>query len=138
MPFVQWDESMNLGKASIDQQHRGLFDLVNILYEAMGSKAEAEVVEDCVDAMSRYCLEHFRDEENYMALIGFPDLPTHKELHQAFMQQTSVLVDALDQGQSPFQEALFALVRWLDEHIRQEDVRYIQFARDNGLAAEPD
>jgi hemerythrin len=133
MPFVRWDESLALGKESIDRQHKGLFEVVNRLHAALGGGAEAAALDECVDAMSRYCLEHLRDEEAYMVEIGYPGLAEHKILHLDFMRMTSDLAEAREDGLIPFQDALCSLVRWLDQHIRREDLRYIEFARAKGL-----
>lgn len=129
MPFVEWDGALELGDASIDRQHRTIFDLVNRLAEAVDADGGAGLVEEAVDIMSRYCLEHFMDEEGAMASAGYPDLERHKAMHRSFMVKTSQLVDETEFGGVSGQDLLDYLKRWLRGHITSEDARFVRFVR---------
>lgn len=136
MVFVEWDESLELGDESIDRQHRTLFDLVNRLAEAVDAGEGPDMVEEAVDIMSRYCLEHFMDEEAAMASAGYPGLGAHKAMHRSFMVKTAQLADESEFGGVLAQDLLDYLKRWLLGHITSEDVRFVLFVRESRKAAQ--
>lgn len=137
MPFIVWDGALELGDASIDRQHRTIFDLVNRLADAVDQDGGAGLVEEAVDVMSRYCLEHFMDEEAAMATAGYPDLEQHKAMHRSFMVKTSQLADESEFGGVSAKDLLDYLKRWLRGHITTEDARFVRFVR-NGRKISPE
>ncbi len=89
---VHWEDSYSIGIEEIDNQHKKLFDLVNKLYDLEENANIKEEMRDILYAFSDYTKVHFRDEEKYMASIGYPELEEHKEIHQHIIESLSDII----------------------------------------------
>ena len=79
---IAWDDTYRLGIKGIDRQHQKLFDLVNELYDLEESDNVKEEIRKILYAFHDYTIVHFKDEEDFMKAIKFPDLENHKIIHQ--------------------------------------------------------
>lgn len=66
---MMWKDKYRLGVAQIDQQHRALFDMTEELVRAVKQGAAAADYEKALGFLQAYVVEHFRDEEAYMASL---------------------------------------------------------------------
>jgi hemerythrin len=122
MPFG-WTDSLELGIAEIDGQHRELFRRGERLYHAMrqGEPAGAEIM---LASFRDFVLSHFEFEERWMQRAGFPLLAPHREAHRDFADRlhrvtgeyrrlgpTTAVAETLREW----------LEAWLREHIGGED-----------------
>jgi hemerythrin len=48
-----------------------------------------------VDELFAFVIKHFKEEENFMASIHFPNLESHKKLHQNLLNDLKSLGDEL-------------------------------------------
>lgn len=121
---LKWIDDYNVGVASIDNQHKELFNRANQLFEAMKSGKGSERAESVLDFLGRYVLDHFREEEQVMARSGFPDLEAHRRSHEAFTQTFRQLVDEFrEKGTDTMLSIKIqrTVAGWLIDHIVRED-----------------
>jgi len=91
MAPIEWDESYRVGNAVIDQQHRGLVDLIN----ALDDDTEVGFV---LDQLTLYVAEHFRFEETLMAEMDTAGLDAHKRQHREFEEWLAASKQAYRSG----------------------------------------
>ncbi|MGC8720293.1 MAG: hemerythrin domain-containing protein, partial [Thermodesulforhabdaceae bacterium] len=62
MPLIRWDESLSVGIAEIDDQHKRLVNMINELYDAMLQKKGKAVLSQIIKEMAEYAAVHFATE----------------------------------------------------------------------------
>lgn len=129
MMHFDWDPALETGNAEIDRQHMRLFALANTLQAAIESdSADEEAIEDAVFGLTDYVTEHFYEEEALMRSSGYPELPVHHSLHEQLTGETlKITARYFNEGDvAPDRLAPF-LTSWLQDHIRQNDMRFVAF-----------
>lgn len=131
-----WKEKYMLGVPLIDEQHQELFrrvtDFVEIVRKPVPWEQKTEQVNQTLDFMKDYVVTHFRDEENLQRELGYPELPSHRKLHQEMVAY--VLDISRQYEENGYQEQLmqqFAgrLLAWLINHVASEDQKIADFAK---------
>jgi hemerythrin-like metal-binding protein len=131
MTAFMWDPALETGQETIDEQHRGLFELAARL-DAAAARAGVDdsAVADAIYSLTDYVLEHFSSEEAYMAERSYPGLGSHKGLHERLTAETMRLTAAYFNGDASVAEKIGPfIVSWLKDHIRAEDMAFAEFAR---------
>jgi hemerythrin-like metal-binding protein len=125
MALMQWDETMSVGVAELDDQHKTLIELINVVYEAIQRHDEPRL--GClVDQMAEYGRVHFATEEQHMRNHGFPDVEAHRFQHAKFNISVADFRKKL-YGKTNLSQVFVFLSRWLVAHIMDEDMRYTAF-----------
>ncbi|MDR2964689.1 MAG: bacteriohemerythrin [Treponema sp.] len=127
---VTWSNRYSMGIKLIDDQHKGLLDFVNELFNNSTGDEEAEreyfnkVMAKAVD----YVKVHFATEERYMLGTGFPDYFAHKKTHQQFIIK---VVESIKDFQRGKRLVLVSFARflkdWVLSHVAMEDVKYSEY-----------
>lgn len=130
-----WKDKYELGDTLIDTQHKELFARVEAF---MGTLRAAESWEDKVkqvnetlEFMKVYVVEHFRDEEAYQRSIDYPGYEAHKKIHVDMVNY--VLQVSEEYERSGFDEKMIQqfggkLLAWLINHVASEDQRIADYA----------
>ncbi|HEY6896065.1 MAG TPA: bacteriohemerythrin [Rhodocyclaceae bacterium] len=126
MNLLTWNDYLATGVDIIDQQHRGLMDLVNETSAKLNSSAglSPEEIQSLLSYLLDYAAVHFSTEEALMALGGLDSRHTerHHETHARFVQQVSDMIAGLKHGSTLSGEQLVAFLgNWLIYHILGED-----------------
>ena len=117
---IEWDETLSVGVAEIDDQHKLIFDKYNAFSAACKDERGAEKLNELLWFLGSYVATHFAEEERLMLRIGFADYTKHHEMHTAFAQEFNAFMENFSkEGPSP---ELVSTVRsfiknWLVEHI---------------------
>jgi len=135
-----WNDHFKTGLPEVDQQHRRLVDLLNLLASHLAYKTDLPELRSVIDALAEYTAYHFRTEEEiwHQYLPEDADEIQHREIHDRFIST----VDSLrrDQEAKPaevvIQDALAFLARWLASHILETDKRmaFTVLAIQSGLS----
>jgi len=127
---IQWGQSFSVGVARLDEQHRRLIDMINMLAEHPEADVRSETVSEILNRMTRYASEHFKTEEELLEMHGYPELPSHREMHEAFIAETAEFCHktTLKIGSIPA-EIFDYLKGWLTQHILGVDMKYSAFLR---------
>jgi hemerythrin len=72
--YVEWSESYSLGIKMIDDQHKGLLDIVNDLYShSTGNEFEEMLYfKDVIHQSVEYIKNHFQVEEKLLIATKYP------------------------------------------------------------------
>jgi hemerythrin len=121
---IEWQDSLSVGVAEIDHQHKLLFGKFNALLAAWVEGKGAHEIAQLFKFLDAYMVGHFADEEHLMQTIGFPEVSQHRLAHQAFARQVAVLKDLLRRD-GPTEELVtsvsMSMTKWLIKHISSMD-----------------
>lgn len=128
MAKIVWTEEYSVGVAALDAQHRQWIGMINELHETLlGGRAREldEVTTRMLVGMAAYARGHFEAEEEHMAAIGFAGREGHILLHREFSARVDRLCREAAAGELILNtEVMKTLMRWLQDHILQEDRKY--------------
>ncbi len=127
MAFFEWDASLDVNVNEMNEQHKTLIGLMQVLYDKSESGVfSKDEVNACLDDLVNYVIQHFADEEKYMASIQFPGLSAHQQIHGHLLTDLGRLVTNFKQGTSAKISAEFVIFLkfWLSTHIRGIDTKY--------------
>lgn len=124
MKDIIWDESLSVEVDEIDEDHRRLVDLFNILSHAVAEGDATDYIEAVLEELISCTIWHFRHEERLMLLYRYEGIEEHKSEHHD-------LIDSVKQLQQRFHkenklltnEDIEYLEDWLTEHILGQDMR---------------
>ena len=129
MAIFEWDNSIELGIPTIDEQHKALFGWINALDDAIRNGDGSEAVGEVIWKLITYVTEHFSAEERLMLSGNYPELAAHRKEHDGFVSRLrEIQVDFID-GHEMGTNVLDFLVDWLVCHIKGTDQRYSRFIR---------
>ncbi|HEY5790582.1 MAG TPA: bacteriohemerythrin [Gammaproteobacteria bacterium] len=119
---MEWNASLSVGVAAIDDQHRELLDLFNLIAGELENQPDS-CPDELVQRLLTTAREHFRDEEALLARAGYPALEQHAAEHEQLMARLTMLAVLCGRHEaSP--RLLELLIDWLTEHIFQHDMPY--------------
>ena len=127
--LVQWSDDFSVGIPEVDQQHRGLIDLVNRAYAAVISHASSAEVAEVVHALEHYTVQHFADEEQYMIHARYPKFGAHKSVHDQFVERVAAEKERLLAGFPLDIDIVHFLRDWLVNHILRMDKEFGLYER---------
>jgi len=118
--LVSWSSAFSVGIPIIDDQHKGLFALVNDMFNHVVGDAQEEkayfkkVIEKAVE----YVKVHFSTEEKIMLRAKFSGYSEHKKAHDAFVLTVVEKVQDFEAGKNLILlEFTQFLKEWILMHI---------------------
>jgi hemerythrin len=129
---MPWTPSLSVGVASIDEQHKMLFEKTDRLFEAGKNNRAKEYIGELLDFLEAYTTKHFSDEENYMRSIQYPGYADQKKAHDNFISQLAKLKSDYETSGGNLLVILNAnqmLLDWLTKHISRMDKKIGEFAK---------
>jgi hemerythrin-like metal-binding protein len=126
MAYFEWDKALDVGVEEMNQQHKTLIGLMDVVYQKNESGASKQEIVGSIDNLVNFVLKHFKDEEGYMASINFPGLEAHKKVHGNLLTDISKLVEGFKNGTAEKLGSDFPIFLkfWLSTHIRGIDTKY--------------
>jgi hemerythrin len=128
-PIVIWQDTFDLGMPEIDDQHKGLLDLINQVWNAVVNKAPIREQIRLVEELEHYTISHFTAEETFLKSVDYPEFEQHKLLHEAFVKRVAAEKANLAAHGYLGLDIMHFLNDWLINHILGADKKYAQFAR---------
>jgi len=135
-----WKDNYELGVPSIDAQHKELFRRVESFLQVLRSKDswndKIPKINETLDFMKRYVVEHFRDEEEYQRSIDYPGYEYHKQLHAGMVDYVKEVSEKYEQSNNDeelMQQFGGRLLAWLINHVAAEDQRIADYAKKKGM-----
>jgi len=125
---LSWKASFASGHALIDQQHEGLFDVANEILAAVLSSRPREEIAEIVERLIADVVQHFKDEEEFLASIGFVELEEHAEEHGRLLDKARGLSTAFNEDSLGVGE-LFQFLAYdvVTRHILGADRQYFPY-----------
>jgi hemerythrin len=126
---TEWDSEYGTGVEDIDAQHREINSRMRWLGEAIGAERTERIGPE-LGALALLLTAHFRGEERWMRETGYAGLAEHARAHRACADSMDRALRAYEAaGVTPhFLDVIERVARWLDIHLRAEDLRFGRFA----------
>lgn len=127
--IMKWSEKYATGIRAIDNDHKGLFEDIGFLGEAIASGADKKHVDNAIACLETYCREHFGREETFFVGAHYLDTTEHIKEHRRMTRQISRLraLNKSNPEQIDAEKVLNFLSNWLSEHILGVDMRYVPY-----------
>ncbi|MEH0020954.1 MAG: bacteriohemerythrin [Desulfobacter sp.] len=129
--IITWGPKLQTAIPEIDDQHRELVRLVNLLHKAMRRQKGAGEVGNILGELTEYTVFHFNFEEKQFDRFGYEDTAAHKEIHKKLVAQVSEFRQAFEAGRASVTMDLMDFLKdWLKDHIMKTDMSYAPFLRE--------
>ena len=136
MPIMLWDSSLDVGVGAMNDEHKLILDAMNRIFDAAQAGRTGDDINRLVDRLGAVCVQHFADEEAYMASIGYPALRNHKFIHEALLERYGQHAAQIRAAGGKTDHGFFHFLRhWLQSHIKGIDTKYAEHGRAGSRAA---
>ena len=124
-PFA-FTEEYYTGIEIVDVEHAELFRIIKRANDLITEELLHDKYDEIVGVLSElrnYTVQHFADEEEYMASIQYEGLANQQKTHQMFVDKLNdINLDDLDDNQQQYLiELVDFLLMWLVNHILKMD-----------------
>lgn len=125
---IVWSEILRVGVDEIDEDHRKLVNLFNLLNHAVIEGESAEYLEAILEELINCTVWHFSHEERLMLKHRYAGIEEHKAEHRELVESARELGQAILQADKPgVDQQIQILERWLTEHIFTTDMRLASY-----------
>ncbi|MBF0265202.1 MAG: hemerythrin family protein [Gammaproteobacteria bacterium] len=125
---IVWRDKMSVGNDAIDQDHKYLFCLINMVELSLQTPVKKDQLLTVMNMMLEYTEEHFSREEKMQLSIQYSRYDTHKIAHQNLLQKAKDIIDEVSQinTDAEFEQESDRIVTflraWIIEHVLKEDM----------------
>jgi hemerythrin len=134
MSIITWTKECFATQVALhDEEHRHLFDLLNLLHAEIAS-ADRHSIGIAFDNMTAFLAEHFASEERSMSMVAYPDFKPHKLEHDKLIKHCRDLQTGFHAEQLEIEAQTTRYLRdWLCHHIPCSDFKYAPSLVADGL-----
>jgi len=128
----QWNRQLETGIKEIDDQHRELFNRVDLLELAIYKGTSAAELKKVIEYLDSYIMDHLEAEERILRDCNFPDLDGHLKQHDEFRQLYAALLSQYKETGPDIYLALSIekhMRKWWEEHILKMDMAYVPYVK---------
>ena len=123
MKDLIWDKTLSVDVPEIDEDHRKLVDLFNILNHSVVEGDAQNYIEAVMEELISCTAWHFKHEERLMLKYGYEGLAEHKSEHEELVASAKALQQKLlGEGKPVLSEDIKFLEHWLTGHIFGADM----------------
>jgi len=124
MKDLVWDHILSVGIDEIDEDHRRLVDLFNILNHSVTAEEDPAYLAAVLEELINCTVWHFSHEERLMIKYDYDGYAEHREEHQDLIANARELQQKiLAAGKVVATQDLEFLEHWLTEHILATDMK---------------
>jgi hemerythrin len=121
---IAWSKILSVGVEEIDEDHRKLVNIFNILNQAVTTGESPEYLAATLEELINCTVWHFSHEERLMLKHRYAETEAHKAEHHDLIASAKDLQQAVLCADKPVAEEQIAfLERWLTGHILTADQR---------------
>ena len=124
MKDIVWGHVLSVEVDEIDEDHRKLVNVFNILNHSLRDGESLEYLAAVLEELINCTIWHFSHEERLMLKYDYEEIKEHKAVHQELIKSAKQLQRKVLQADNPIaDEDVEFLERWLTEHILTDDMR---------------
>lgn len=125
---IVWGAILSVGVDEIDEDHRKLIGIFNILNHAVQEGESPEYLAATLKELINCTVWHFSHEERLMLKHRYPEMAEHQAEHRDLINSAQELQqELLSADKAVADEHIVFLERWLTEHIFTADLRLGNF-----------
>ncbi|MFN8257492.1 MAG: bacteriohemerythrin [Bacteroidales bacterium] len=133
--LINWNDSYSIELVIIDQQHKKWIEFINILYKSYKAKAPKADIQENISKLLDYTDYHFGFEEKYLEDFNCNTYETQKKEHASFIATIKKHFALFENGDMDVvYKLIIYLNNWVINHIQNEDKRYVECFKLNGLS----
>ncbi len=142
MNMLDWnDDKMSLGIKLIDEQHKELLNIINLLANSITNNSQKKDILTIVDKLIDYADYHFDVEKELFDKFNYEEKDHHINEHNSFAKKFSdlkveIIHDEYYTNKSPIdiaEEVFNFLIDWLLNHILYEDRKFVDLFKEKGI-----
>jgi methyl-accepting chemotaxis protein len=123
-----WDDKFLLGVNDMDDEHKILINKINKLVKSLNKDKQKEIEANFID-LRDYTVLHFKDEEEFMQSIQYPDFEAHQKIHENMLAKFGSFEEEVFAGTLNKKKFVAFLKNWLVSHILGVDMQYADYSR---------
>ncbi|MGE4299785.1 MAG: bacteriohemerythrin [Desulfovibrionaceae bacterium] len=124
MAQIEWSEGLSVGVPSLDEQHKRLIFLTDVLFTSIMEDRGPEVVADVLRQLEEYATYHFRYEEELMVAHAYPDFAAHVAEHAGMLRRVREYLEAAQRDPALLDIVVYDFLRnWTVTHLEKTDMR---------------
>jgi hemerythrin-like metal-binding protein len=121
---IVWSKILGVGVEEIDEDHRKLIGIFNILNRSVREGDSPDYVAATLEELINCTVWHFSHEERLMLKYRYDEAEEHKAAHRDLVANARELQqEILRADKRVADEQIEFLERWLTEHILTADLR---------------
>jgi hemerythrin len=127
MALINWDDSLSVKVASVDEQHKKLAGYLNQLHDLMisGKGTNQDELRKILNGLVAYTQDHFSYEEKHMRQYQYENIAEHIAEHQNFVKEVSDFMTKLNAGNVIISSKILTFLKdWVVKHIKGTDQKY--------------
>ncbi|MCL2765508.1 MAG: bacteriohemerythrin [Treponema sp.] len=131
--LIVWSSTFACGIKLIDEQHKGLIELVNDMFNHVtGNEAqEREYLSRVLQKAADYIRQHFTTEEKILTATKFAGYTEHKKAHDNFILKVAENAVLFNSGKRVSLTSFSNYLKdWVMSHIAVMDKQYFQYIRE--------
>jgi len=134
MKNITWTENYSVGVRSLDEQHKLIISMINLLIADLKATVHSESVSEVLDRLTKYSFDHFKAEERLLEKHEYPQLAEQREDHKAYRKKVVLMCMKATNGQESVPTDLVDFLRdWWIQHILESDMQYSSFLAERGV-----
>lgn len=121
----EWSDDLLTGLGIIDDQHKKLVERIRSFIDAVEND-DIDVIEDTIDYLIGYTIQHFGSEEMIMVKHGYDEFKSHRDEHSWFIKMVYDAKKAVLSRNFSEEQLINIrddLVNWTLTHIKIKDKR---------------
>jgi hemerythrin len=123
MKDIIWDQTLSVEVDEIDDDHRRLAELCNLINHSSAAGENKNYIEALLEELISCTIWHFRHEERLMLQYDYDGLEEHRNEHQELIEAVRDLQQEFQSDAQPLSdEHLEFLELWLTRHILSTDM----------------
>jgi hemerythrin len=123
MSELVWKNEYSIGHFPTDNEHKELISLANKVIRFSNTGEEIPKIRNALKALLQYTIIHFRNEEQYMERLGYPEIEHHKECHAELVERLNEVAAENCDINDLVHKLKRLMVVWVIEHIINEDLK---------------
>ena len=132
MKDIVWSRVLSVGVDEVDEDHRKLVHIFNILNHAVRDGESGDYLAAVLEELINCTVWHFSHEERLMLKYRYDGAEEHRTEHRELIRSARELQQKVLQADRPLaEEHIQFLERWLTEHILTDDMplgSYLSYA----------
>jgi len=131
MKELVWDRVLSVENDEIDNDHRILVNLFNLLARSVEEGESRAYIETVLEELIRCTAWHFCHEERLMLKHGYGELEEHRQEHLDLMDSVREIQREILRTGKLEEEEFEMLEQWLTGHILAADMKFGEYLLAN-------
>jgi len=128
--YLEWNEDWNSGNMLIDAEHKELLDIGKRLIYAVYPDLDDFTIHDQIKYLISHVRKQFRDEEEVLDKIDYPDREHHRRIHSGLIDRAVALENKyLNRELSEEDVFEFLVDKLIRDHLIREDSKFFKYIK---------